>query len=103
MRTYQAIEANIEIFHRFFNDKLYPVQLRHGARLVGRWQTEDYRVVAVWEYDDHESYERIQELVRNDPDSIKAQRYRKSLPPFAEEQEEVFMVDTVNPSIRNLA
>jgi len=96
MRIYRAVEDQIETFNAFFNQRLLPVQLRHGARLVGRWQTPDFRVVAVWEYDDRESYESIQERVRNDPDSIAAQEFRRTLPPMTHEQEEVFMVDTVS-------
>lgn len=49
MRVYQAVGENLPVFHDFFRTCLLPVQLRHGARLVGRWETEDGRVVAVWE------------------------------------------------------
>ena len=81
MRVYRAVPASLPAFHLFFRDDLLPVQLRHGARLVGRWETEDNRVVAVWEYDDRESYERIQAAVRADPDAQRAQNYRRtSLP-----------------------
>jgi hypothetical protein len=50
MRIYQAVTENLPVFHEFFCAFLLPVQLRHGARLVGRWETEDGRVVAIWEY-----------------------------------------------------
>jgi hypothetical protein len=46
MRIYQAVTENLAVFHDFFRGYLLPVQLRHGARLVGRWETEDGRVVA---------------------------------------------------------
>jgi hypothetical protein len=72
------------------------VQLRHGARLVGRWETEDGRVVAVWEYDDRAAYERIEVAVRGDPDSLRARQRRAELPPLITEQEEVFMSATVD-------
>ena len=72
-----------------------PVQLRHGARLVGRWETEDDRVVAVWEYDDRESYDRIEAAVRADPDSWRAQeRRRTDLPELFTSMEETFMTST---------
>jgi len=68
------------------------VQLRYGARLVGRWETEDGRVVAVWEYGDRESYERIEAAVRSDPDSWRAQEYRRTgLPELLTSMEETFM------------
>jgi hypothetical protein len=37
MRIYRAAPENLALFHEFFRAHLLPVQLRHGARLVGRW------------------------------------------------------------------
>jgi hypothetical protein len=91
MRTYAAVPENLPIFHTFFRDWLLPVQLRHGARLVGRWETEDSRVVAVWEYDSREAYERVEAAVRADPDAHRAQQHRTTLPPLFTSRDEVFM------------
>jgi hypothetical protein len=91
MRIYQAVAENLAIFHDFFGTHLLPVQLRHGARLVGRWETEDGRVVAVWEYDDQEAYEQVQSAVIADPATARAQQVRRELPEFFTEKEEVFM------------
>ena len=41
MRIYRAVPENLETFHEFFRNYLLPVQLRHGARLTGRWRTDD--------------------------------------------------------------
>lgn len=95
MRIYQAVPENLPVFHEFFRCHLLPVQIRHGARLVGRWETEDARVVAVWEYDNRVAYERIEAAVRADPDSTAARRHRSELPPVIVSQEEVFMTATV--------
>ncbi len=97
MRIYKAVGENLPAFHRFFRERLLPVQLRHGARLVGRWQTQDGRVVAVWEDDDMAAYERIEQAVRGDPDSAAAQEHRKTMGPFFTEREEVFMTSTMAP------
>jgi hypothetical protein len=97
MRIYQAVPENLATFRDFFRRYLLPVQLRHGARLVGRWETEDGRVVAIWEYDDPAGYEWIEAAVRADPDSRQAQRLRGSLPPLTTGTEEVFMSSTVGP------
>jgi NIPSNAP len=95
MRVYQAVPEDLHAFHQFFREWLLPVQLRHGARLIGRWETEDSRVVAVWEYDDRESYDRIDAAVRADPDSRRAQEHRKSdLPEFFTSMAETFMTST---------
>ena len=95
MRVYQAVRENLPAFHDFFRTCLLPVQLRHGARLIGRWETEDGRVVAIWEYDDRAAYERIEAAVRADPDSGKAQQHRAQLPALMTAREEVFMCSTI--------
>jgi hypothetical protein len=95
MRIYDTVRENLPIFHDFFRTHLLPVQLRHGARLVGRWETEDGRVVAVWEYDDRPAYERMESAVRRDPDSRRAQQHRATLPPLITGQEEIFMTSTL--------
>jgi hypothetical protein len=94
MRSYQTVRENLPLFHEFFRTYLLPVQLRHGARLIGRWEAEDGRVIAVWEYDDRDAYERIDAAVRADPDSIRAQQHRAELPPLITGQQETFMVPT---------
>jgi hypothetical protein len=91
MRIYHAVRENLPLFHEFFRVCLLPVQLRHGARLAGRWETEDGRVIAIWEYDDRAAYERIDAAVRADPDSRHAQERRAQLPALMTSTEEVFM------------
>jgi NIPSNAP len=94
-RSYQAVQEDLPLFHEFFRARHLPVQQRHGARLVGRWETEDGRVVAVWEYAGRASHERIEAAVRADPQSLRAQEHRAALPPLVTSQEEVFMTPTV--------
>jgi len=65
------VPEKLAAFHAFFNGYLLPVQVRHGARLVGRWETDDLEVIAVWEYDDLAAYERVDAAVRADPDSVR--------------------------------
>jgi hypothetical protein len=97
MRIYQVVMENLPVFHEFFRTLLLPVQLRHGARLVGRWETEDGRVVAIWEYDDRAAYERIEAAVRADPDSRRAQEYRAHMPQLMTDTDETFMSSTIEP------
>jgi hypothetical protein len=96
MRSYETVRENLPLFHEFFRTYLLPVQLRHGARLIGRWEAEDGRVIAVWEYDDRDAYERIDAEVRADPDSIRARQRRAELPPLITAQQEAFMVSTTD-------
>lgn len=64
----------VEIFNAHFNDTNLPNQLKHGARLVGRWMApkEDTttEVFAIWEYDSLEKYKEIEANVRNDREHV---------------------------------
>ena len=97
MRIYHVVEENLDVFRDFFLERLLPVQQRYGARLVGRWVTEQRdRVVAIWEYDSLETYQEISEAIRSDPDSLVTREDLLSkLPPLYQEREDVLMSSTV--------
>ena len=97
LRQYKVVPGKIKIFNKFFRQHLLPVQKRYGARLIGRWQTEDDKLItALWVYDSIEQYKSIQAKVRTDPDSIKAQEFRRAeLNPLFTETQEAFMVSTI--------
>jgi hypothetical protein len=95
---YQAVRENLPVFHDFFRTYLLPVQLRDGARLVGRWETEDSRAVAICAYDDQAACERIEAAVRADPDATKAQQHRAQLPRLMTATD-VLMHSTVAPDL----
>jgi hypothetical protein len=96
MRIYSGVAPNVDAFNAFFFHYLLPNQTKHGARLVGRWQTEDDRIVAIWAYDSRDAYERIEDEVRRDPLAAEARSMRESLPRLYESVEETFMVPTVS-------
>lgn len=48
IRRYAAVPERLVAFNDFFSGYLLPIQVRHGARLVGRWETEEAEVIAVW-------------------------------------------------------
>jgi hypothetical protein len=95
MRIYSVAAKHVDTFNAFFNQHLLPIQLRHGARLVGRWHTEDDRVVAIWEYDSRDAYQRIHDAVVHDPDSAKAKAVRSKLPQLFDSMQETLMESTV--------
>lgn len=95
MRTYAIVRENLGRFNEFFEEHLLPTQVRHGARLVGRWSTDDDRVVAIWEYDSRDEYDRIQRAVTLDPATASAQSVRASLPQLFTSMTETFMVSTL--------
>jgi hypothetical protein len=90
IRRYVAVPGKLPAFHEFFNAYLLPVQLRHGARLVGRWETETHEVIAIWEYDDEAAYQRVVDAVAADADAAAAQRVRATLGPLFTEKYESF-------------
>ncbi|WP_232336832.1 NIPSNAP family protein [Planococcus lenghuensis] len=51
------------------------MQLENGARLIGRWMTQEQdgyiEVLAIWEYDDRDAFERIEASVRADAEHMK--------------------------------
>ena len=56
---------------------------------------DDYRVIAVWEYDDRQAYERINAAVLADPDTHRARRERQRLPELLTAKDEAFMTSTL--------
>ena len=101
MRTYAIVRESLQRFNEFFEEHLLHTQLRHGARLVGRWSTEDDRVVAIWEYDSRDDYERIQRAVTLDPATARAQEVRVTLPQLFTSMTETFMTSTLTEGPRS--
>ena len=91
MRIYQLSGDQAERLSAFFRDHLLPVQLRHGARLIGRWRAEGDQVFALWEYDDIDHLNAVQSAVSSDPDSRHAQALRASMPPLYDSVQELIM------------
>lgn len=64
----------VEIFNAHFNENNLPAQIKHGARLIGRWMTPNdettTEIFAIWEYDSYERYKVIEANVRNDQDHV---------------------------------
>ena len=104
LRRYQVVPGKLEAFTELFAARLLPIQRRHGARLVGRWASEDERfVVALWAYDDREAYEAIQARVHADPESAAAREHRRALEPLFTDVTEELLVSTVPLSVTELA
>ena len=65
----------VDILNTHFNETNLPNQIKHGARLVGRWMTpknnSTTEIFAIWEYDSYERYEEIEANVRSDREHLK--------------------------------
>ena len=105
IRRYQVVPGKTKAFNDFFLTRLFPVQQRYGARLVGRFQTDDgLQIVAVWVYQSFDHYKEVQGLVAEDADSIAAQEYRRQeLDPLFTETDESFMTSTVPMALTELS
>jgi hypothetical protein len=97
IRHYTVAPHQVAMFNNFFRDHRLPVQQRHDAKLVGRWQSEDgTQIVAIWVYESKEHYHAIQARVAADTQSAEAQRIRRQmLEPLFLEMEEWFGESTV--------
>lgn len=65
----------VEPFNMLFTEINMPNQLKHGARLIGRWMLPHNEttteIFAIWEYDTYEDYVAIENDVRNDRAHLK--------------------------------
>lgn len=73
-KWYKINAMRINEFNQLFNEFLLPTQLKYGARLVGRWMTQEnegtMEVFAIWEYDSLEEYLRIENQVKSDEEHV---------------------------------
>ncbi|TGB03527.1 NIPSNAP family protein [Halobacillus salinus] len=69
-KMYKVAPSILEDFNKHFNETLLPTQLKYGARLVGRWMTEEkdgvIEILAIWQYESQEDYQVIEGKVRGD-------------------------------------
>ncbi|KGA97724.1 hypothetical protein AJ85_05805 [Alkalihalobacillus alcalophilus ATCC 27647 = CGMCC 1.3604] len=75
-RKYYIVKNEfVEIFNQHFNETNLPNQLKHGARLIGRWMVphneSTTEIFAIWEYDSQEKYQEIEANVRSNQEHVK--------------------------------
>ncbi|WP_233434970.1 NUDIX domain-containing protein [Mesobacillus jeotgali] len=65
-KTYRIKPDNLNDINNFFHNNVYPVHIKNGAKLIGRWvnETKD-EILVIWEYTSMEQYERIDDLLKN--------------------------------------
>lgn len=84
-----------DTFNHFFHTYLLPNQLTHGAKLIGRWVNDNKtEILAIWAYQNHADYERVDAAIRASDLHVTAQNYRKTLPPLFVTSSEDFMEST---------
>ncbi|WP_400245772.1 NIPSNAP family protein [Niallia sp. JL1B1071] len=70
-RKYYLVKNEfVEVFNNHFTETNLPNQLKHGARLIGRWMPpfneDSTEVFAIWEYDSYEKYQEIETKIKLD-------------------------------------
>ncbi|MFT9597811.1 NIPSNAP family protein, partial [Mesobacillus sp.] len=65
-KTYRIKPEKLIEINNFFHTNVYPVYIKNGAKLIGRWvnETKD-EILVIWEYRSTEHYERIESLINN--------------------------------------
>lgn len=98
-KTYRIQPEKINDFNDFFHTYLYPNQIQHGAKLVGRWMndTKD-EILAIWEYRSKEHYEMIENKIRNSDLHQKAVERKKGFGDFFIESTQDFLTSTAYPA-----
>jgi hypothetical protein len=83
VRTYEILPEKLEKFNEFFMEYLYPNQLKHGSRLVGRWvDLSRTKITAVWEYESVLQYENIEKRISRTKMHKEAKRRKNELGPL---------------------
>jgi 8-oxo-dGTP diphosphatase len=97
-KTYKIKPEKLNEFNDFFHSYLYPNQIKHGAKLIGRWVTDSKdEITAIWEYKSIEQYEKIEEQIRNSELHEKAKKRRLQLGDLYIESKQDFLTSTAAP------
>lgn len=96
-KTYKIKPEKLADFNTFFEEYLYPNQLKHGAKLVGRWVSSNQdEIVAIWEYETMEHYESIESKIRDSELHQKAKKKRQELGELYLSSHQDYLTSTVN-------
>ncbi|MFD2372045.1 NUDIX domain-containing protein [Brevibacillus sp. GCM10020057] len=95
-KTYRIRPERLEEFTHFFQTYLYPNQVEHGAKLVGRWVNEAAdEVTAIWEYTSREHYEQIEQRIKQTRLHQLAQQKRQEAGELYLESRQDFLTSTI--------
>lgn len=97
-KTYAIKPERIADFNEFFHEYLYPNQLKHGAKLIGRWVNESQdEITAIWQYDSFDHYEEIESEIRESILHTKAKVRRQDLGDLYLDSKQEFLTSTSEP------
>ncbi|WP_327607665.1 NIPSNAP family protein [Virgibacillus tibetensis] len=94
-KFYKINPEKLDAFNNFFHTYLYPNQIKHGSKLIGRWVNElQDEITTLWEYKSMEQYEAIEHKIRNSDLHREAQVRRKELGNLYIESHQEFLTST---------
>ncbi|MDY0407545.1 NUDIX domain-containing protein [Virgibacillus soli] len=94
-KTYHITPEMLDRFNQFFHRYLYPNQIKHGAKLIGRWVNEEQsEITAIWKYTSRNQYEQIENKIRQSDIHQQAQQERKRIEPIYISSREEFITST---------
>jgi 8-oxo-dGTP diphosphatase len=94
-KQYKIKPEKYHEFNEFFHIFLLPNQSKHGATLVGRWVSENKEeVTAIWQYQNYDSYQKIEEKVKSDEFHRLAQEHRQKIKEIILESKQDFLTST---------
>lgn len=76
LRIYHAKDQDFKAADKVFYELVKPVHERHGARFIGRYRDGSGKHFVMWAYDSKDDLYRIQNLVANDPETLKNRETR---------------------------
>ncbi|ESU33302.1 hypothetical protein G3A_06835 [Bacillus sp. 17376] len=93
-KTYRVKPEKLNEINKFFHTNVYPVHIKNGAKLIGRWVNDmNDEILVIWEYSSMEHYERINSLIEN---SEEYQSAMKELGEYYIEADKGFLSSTAN-------
>lgn len=94
---YVVVDGKADAFTAFFTRHVLPIQEKHGARLIGRWQTEDeLEVLTIWAYESRQAAEEADRLVEQDRATAEARAFlERYLEPVYVEEAQLPLYSTV--------
>jgi len=97
-KTYKLKPESIQAFNDFFHSYLYPNQIEHGAKLIGRWANYDIgEVLAIWAYESMEHYESIEKQICATDLHQQAKQKKQELGNIIIESHQDFLTSTAEP------
>jgi len=94
-KSYKINPDKLKQFNDFFHHYLYPNQIKHGAKLIGRWVNESNdKIEAIWQYESIEQYEQIEIMIRESELHLKAKEKRAQLGELFIESHQEFLTST---------